>query len=94
MANCIQSFSDHGKFLISTVGKIVVNVWQIDFQDFKSLQPCSHKETDTRILLHVAYCAKQGYRRIVIRTINTDIVVLAVAHFQYLDNDELWICFE
>ena len=54
LANCIQSFSDHGKFLISTVGKIVVNVWQIDFQDFKSLQPCSHKETDTRILLHVA----------------------------------------
>ena len=34
-----------------------------------------------------------GYKRIAIRTVDTDVVVLAVAHFQYLDIEELWINF-
>ena len=93
LANCIQSYDARGKVLISTLGKLVVTAGQNDLQDLKYLQPCSHEEADTRILLHVAHCAKQGYRRIAIRTVDTDIVVLAIAHFQSLDIDELWICY-
>ena len=62
-------------------------------QDVESLQPCSHEEADTRIFLHVAHCAKQGYKRIAIRTVDTDIVVLAIGHIQSIDIEELWICF-
>ena len=61
--------------------------------DIESLQFCKHEEADTRILFHVANCAQQGYKRIAIQTVDTDVVVLAVAHFQYLDIEELWINF-
>ena len=93
LAKCMQSYDIDGKILVSTLGKLVVTAGQHDLQDMESLQPCSHEEADTRIILHVAHCAKQGYRRIAIRTVDTDIVVLAVGHVQSLDIEELWICF-
>ncbi len=55
------------------------------------LQPCSHEEADARILLHVAHCARQGLRKVVIRTVYTDVVVLATGHFPALRLDELWV---
>ena len=71
----------------------LITAGQNSIKDMESMQPCSHEEADTRILLHVANCAQQGYKRIAIRTVDTDVVVLAVAHFQYLDIEELWINF-
>ena len=61
--------------------------------DVEYLQPCSHEEADTRILLHVAHCARQGLQKVVIRTVDTDVVVLAIGHFLALRLDELWVSF-
>ena len=60
--------------------------------DVEYLQPCSHEEADTRILLHVAHCA-QGLRKLLIRTVDTDVVVLAIGHFPAFRLDELWVRF-
>ena len=46
-----------------------------------SLAPCSHEEADTRIFVHVKDCTQTGHNKIVIRTGDTDVIVLAVAHF-------------
>ena len=46
------------------------------------LQPCSHEEADTRILIHVKDAMNSGYKDAIIRTTDTDIVVPAVAYFQ------------
>ena len=35
--------------------------------------PCTHKEADTRMLLHAADGVKQGRQKIVIRTVDTDV---------------------
>ena len=64
--------------------------------DVEYLQPCSHEEADTRTLLHVAHCARQGLRKLVIRllvirSVDTGVVVLAIGHFLALRLDELWI---
>ena len=48
---------------------------------------------DTRILLHYAHCARQGLRKVIIRTVDTDVVVLAIGHFMALRLDELWVSF-
>ena len=62
--------------------------------DVEYLQPCSHEEADTRrILLHVAHCARQGLRKVVIRTVDTDVVALATEYFPALRLDELWVSF-
>ena len=48
------------------------------------LAPCSHEEADTRMLLHLEDAVKQGYGKICIRTVDTDVVVLAIAAAQRL----------
>ena len=54
-----------------------------------NLSPCSHEEADTRIILHFADAAKSGYDRILLRTVDTDVVVLAIA-YTYTAS-EIWI---
>ena len=61
--------------------------------DLSSLEPCSHEEADTRIMLHVQDAAVCGHQRIMIRTIDTDVVALAIAIFHTVPVIELWIAF-
>lgn len=56
-----------------------------------NLVPCSHEEADTRIFLHVADAVQKGYRKSYVRTVDTDVVVLAIATFNQIKPDELWI---
>ena len=39
---------------------------------------CNHEEPDTRIIVHAAAVMKSGHSRLLIRTVDTDVVVLAV----------------
>ena len=57
------------------------------------LAPCTHKETDTRIILHLEDAVKEGNTKVSIRTVDTDVVVLAVTSAQCLNNAEVWIAF-
>ena len=43
------------------------------------IAPCNHEEADTRMLLHVAHASKHGHQKVSLRTVDTDVVVLAVA---------------
>lgn len=61
-----------------------------------NLSPCSHEEADTRMILHANNAIKQGHNKILLRTVDTDVVVLAVALVPKLPenaNAELWIKF-
>ena len=93
LSESMKTFETNEKVLVTTDGESAIVCSQTNIMDLESLQDCKHEEADTRILLHVANCAQQGYKRIAIQTIDTDVVVLAVAHFQYLDIEELWINF-
>ena len=53
----------------------------------------NHEEADTRMLLHVAHATKHGHQKVSIRTVDTDVIVLAVAQIQHLQISELWIEF-
>ena len=58
--------------------------------DRPSIAPCTHEEADSRMLLHVAHAARNGHHKIMIQTVDTDVVVLAVAVAQTLQpEDEL-----
>ena len=63
------------------------------FEDTAALAPCNHEEADTRMMVHAADAVKSGHRRILIRTVDTDVVVLAVWMAQELHEavDELWL---
>ena len=62
-------------------------------RDVSGLAPCTHEEADTRILLHLEDAVRHGNTKVSIRTVDTDVVVLAVASAQRLNIPELWIAF-
>ena len=62
-------------------------------RDVSWLAPCSHIEADTRIILHLEDVVKEGNTNVSIRTVDTDVVVLAVTSAQCLNNAEGWIGF-
>ena len=61
--------------------------------DISALAPCTHEEADTRMMLHVAAAASAGHRRQIIRSSDSDVVVLAVWTVAKLEQeiDELWV---
>ena len=62
--------------------------------DLSSISPCTHEEADIRMLWHVAHAAQNCQQKIMILTVDTDVVDLAVAAAQDLKaGDELWLAF-
>lgn len=63
--------------------------------DVGSLAPCTHEEADTRMYLHVAAATIAGHRHVMVRTNDSDVVVLGVSTVVTLGQriDELWIAF-
>jgi hypothetical protein len=49
------------------------------------LAPCTQEEADSRIFLHASHGVSQGYRNILIRSVDTDVVALAVHYSAVLD---------
>ena len=77
-----ESLAEHsmtvgnGKQVISTQGKSLV--CSQHRENIADLSPCEQEEADTRILLHTQHVTKRGYNRVIIvRTVDTDIVVLS-----------------
>ena len=80
-----------GKTLITTLEEDVL--LNGVFTNTAGLQPCNHKEADTRMLLHYQHAFKQGYRRLLCIATDTDVVILAIEAATWLPNCELWIEF-
>ena len=59
--------------------------------DVSGVECCNHEEADTRIILHSYHAAGSGYDTVKIRTVDTDVVVLAISFFSRLNVSELWI---
>ena len=71
-----HNLHDSSKQLIVSYGSDVLSVPKIGEN---RLMPCSQEEADTRMLLHLADGGQQGLKRVMIRTVDTDVVVLAIA---------------
>ena len=64
--------------------------------DISSLAPCSHEEADTRMLLHIQDALQEGHKKILLCTVDTDVLVLAVALRQQVSEGEhleIWVAF-
>ena len=59
--------------------------------DMSSVQPCNHSEADTRIFLHLAHAVHQGHKVAYVRTVGSDVVVLAVRFFRTLGLEQCWV---
>jgi hypothetical protein len=78
-----------GRLLLSTYKESVLSNKQ---HDVSGLQPCNHIEADTRILLHLAHAAQQRHQVALVRTVDSDVVILAIHFFSSLGLSQLWVC--
>ena len=69
------------------------NVTSTADEDCSLLSPSDHEEADTRLFLHVNDMARKGLTRVMIRTVDTDVLMLSISLFDDLKLCELWIDF-
>ena len=59
--------------VVSNYGKLVLSNQNAN----KSLlESCEHEEADARIFLHVYHASSNGVKKIIIRTVDTDVVAI------------------
>ena len=98
LAECVTSI-DAEKQVISTHGKQVLSIMPISRDNIERLAPCNDEEADTRMLLHAADAVQCGFTKILLRTVDTDVLILAIAfveklqEFQGNQTIELWVGF-
>jgi len=62
-------------------------------QTCTALMSCLHEEADTRIMVHCKDAVTKGHLSILIRTVDSDVVTIAVSSFELIKAEELWIGF-
>ena len=87
---CVSWTLGANKEIVATDGEQVL---VCPARDISSLAPCSHEEADTRMFVHAAEATNRGHMKIIIRTVDTDVVVLAISVVHQLGVDELWLDF-
>ena len=61
------------------------------------MEKCNHEEADTRILVHIKDAISKGAKNVLVRTVDTDVIVLLVGHFHELKSLQssllVWVAF-
>jgi len=99
-----SSFSKHGQEQLPQGKRMIIGGGFVDgekavsntrscpieaVEDLKSNQ----EEADTWMILHAAFAAQQlPAATVVIQTLDTDILILCIAHFTIIGGAELWFC--
>ena len=83
---------DESKLIVVTLGHNFASSSSITSSPV-TISPCNQEEADTRLILHAYHAACASYKKISIRTVDTDVLVLAVSFRHRIPCDELWITF-
>ena len=46
---------------------------------------CTQEEADTKIIVHAKHCHLSGFRKVVVKTVDTDVITLVLSHLSLLD---------
>ena len=81
------------KAVYITLGESVVSV----DHNIPVMPNCNHEEADTRLVVHMLHALEQGFKKIQVRTVDTDVVVILVGAFFELTMTQpfadIWIAF-
>ena len=89
----VLSYTEDDMILIPAYGTIFITNTNQMASSF--ISPCNHQEADTRVFLHVNDRSLKDHSKIIIRKVDTDVLVLTVSVFARLNNhlEELWVDF-
>ena len=86
LAQCLIKLTTD-KTIITTQGTIAVSNAPVELD---GLSPCTHEEADSRMMVHLSDAAKEN-KHILLRSTDTDVVVLAVASASLHPEHEVWV---
>ena len=89
LAKDLTAKTRSGKQVLCTCKDIVV-ASAIE-HSIECISPSSHEEADARLLLHAFDAAKNGHKKVVIKTVDSHVVVIALYAFPHMAVKELWI---
>ena len=61
--------------------------------DLAGLMSCTHEEADTRMFVHASDGAEHGMNKILLRTVDPDVLVIGISMAQKIGCDCLWFAF-
>ena len=79
------------KLVVTTKGSTILS--NKDCAILESIKTSTQEEADSRLLLHAFNANRSGYKKLMIKTVDTDVVVLSIAATTLLDADEMWVAF-
>ena len=77
------------QLVITCRDSVITNPKSADLE--ASLSPCDHEEADTRMLLHMDLILQGTVSSITLRTVDTDVLVLAVAASNRHSDKQIWV---
>ena len=81
-----------GKAVYITSGESVISIGSSN-----SMPNCNHEEADTRIVVHILHALQQGIKKVKVRTVDTDVVIILTGVFCELVETQLladiWVSF-
>ena len=83
----------NGKQILATQGNSVLSAGFDEMNSKLCRFPCNHEEADTMLILHAAHASAHGHRALTVRTLDTDVVVLAITFWVEIACETLWIAF-
>ena len=64
---------------------------------YQPMPPCDHEEADTRICVHLKNAMEKGARKVFLRTVETDVIVVIAGiffdHKRTYSNLDIWVAF-
>ncbi len=82
-----------GKAVYITSGESVVSVGS----GISNMLECNHEEADTRIVVQIVHALQQGMKRIEVRTVDTDVIVILAGAYYKLAMTyplaDIWVAF-
>jgi len=63
----------------------------------RSMKSCNHEEADARLMVHLLEAILDGYHKVLVRTVDIDVVVIVIGRFSYFKSIcqvvNIWIAF-
>ena len=64
---------------------------KLSVMDTINLQPCNQEEAHSRIFLYLINASKRGVKRVLVATVDTDVVVVLIYHLFFFKFEVLWV---
>ena len=88
LAEEISKIDVEGKTILVTSKE---NVKMPDDTNVDTLQPCKIEEFDCRFPLHLNHAVQNGHKNLLVKTVDTDIIIVAIARFKEIGCEKLYI---